>query len=123
MTPRRRHGRGGPRRGFRCFHNGYETMPTPRRAVLTSFGVVTADNFAMFVNLILVAVGILNVIFSSQTVYRDGLPAGEYYAVMLFAIVGMILMVQSTDLLLVFLALETMSPGHPLAGEGQRGPG
>jgi NADH-quinone oxidoreductase subunit N len=75
----------------------------------SSFGVVTADNFALFVNLVLVAVGILTVIFSSQTVHRDGLPAGEYYAVMLFAIVGMMLMVQASDLLLVFLALETMS--------------
>jgi NADH-quinone oxidoreductase subunit N len=75
----------------------------------TSFGVVTADNFALFVNLVLVVVGILTVIFSSQTVYRDGLPVGEYYAVMLFAIVGMMLMAQATDLLLIFLALETMS--------------
>jgi NADH-quinone oxidoreductase subunit N len=75
----------------------------------TSFGVVTADNFALFVNLVLVAVGILTVIFSSQTVHRDGLPAGEYYAVMLFAIVGMMLMAQASDLLLLFLALETMS--------------
>jgi NADH-quinone oxidoreductase subunit N len=75
----------------------------------TSFGVITADNFALFVNLVLVAVGILTVIFSSQTVYRDGIPAGEYYAIMLFAIVGMMLMAQATDLLLIFLALETMS--------------
>jgi NADH-quinone oxidoreductase subunit N len=75
----------------------------------SSFGVVTADNFALFVNLVLVAVGILTVIFSSQTVHRDGLPAGEFYALMLFAIVGMMLMVQASDLLLVFLALETMS--------------
>ncbi|MGH9386693.1 MAG: NADH-quinone oxidoreductase subunit N [Vicinamibacterales bacterium] len=75
----------------------------------TSFGVVTADNFSLFVNLVLVAVGILTVIFSSQTVHRDGMPVGEYYAVMLFAIVGMMLMVQASDLLLVFLALETMS--------------
>jgi len=75
----------------------------------TSFGVVTADNFSLFVNLILVAVGILTVIFSSQTVDRDGIPAGEYYAIMLFAIVGMMLMGQATDLLVIFLALETMS--------------
>ena len=75
----------------------------------TSFGVVTADNFSLFVNLILVAVGILTVIFSSQTVERDGIPAGEYYAIMLFAIVGMMLMGQATDLLVIFLALETMS--------------
>jgi NADH-quinone oxidoreductase subunit N len=75
----------------------------------TAFGVVTADNFALFVNLVLVIVGILTVIVSSQTVERDGLPSGEYYATMLFAIVGMMLMAQASDLLLLFLALETMS--------------
>jgi NADH-quinone oxidoreductase subunit N len=74
-----------------------------------SFGAVTADNFALFVNLVLVVVGIFTVIFSSQTVERDKLPAGEYYAMILFAIVGMMLMGQATDLLVIFLALETMS--------------
>ena len=57
----------------------------------------------------LVVVGILTVVFSADTVERDRLPAGEYYAVLLFAIVGMMLMGQATDLLLIFLALETMS--------------
>ncbi len=75
----------------------------------SSFGVVTADNFALFVNLVLVVVGLFTVLFSSQTLERDGLPVGEYYALMLFAIVGMMLMAQATDLLLIFLALETMS--------------
>ena len=75
----------------------------------TSFGVVTADNFALFVNLVLIAIGLLTVGFSSQTLERDRLPAGEYYALVLFSIVGMMLMVQATDLLLMFLALETMS--------------
>lgn len=74
-----------------------------------SFNAVTADKFALFVNLILVVVGILTVIISAQTVERDKMPAGEYYAVMLFAIVGMMLMGQATDLLVIFLALETMS--------------
>src|SRR5262245_2710821 len=75
----------------------------------TSFGVVTADNFALFVNLVLVGIGLFTVTFSSQTLGRDRLPSGEYYALMLFSIVGMMLMVQATDLLLLFLALETMS--------------
>ena len=74
-----------------------------------SFGVVSADKFGLFVNLVLIAVGLLTVIFSSQTIERDKLPAGEYYAIMLFAIVGMMLMGQATDLLVIFLALETMS--------------
>ena len=75
----------------------------------TSFGVVTADNFSLFVNLILVVVGLLTVLFSSQTLERDGLPVGEYYALVLVGLVGMMLMAQATDLLLIFLALETMS--------------
>ena len=74
-----------------------------------SFNAVTADKFALFVNLVLVGVGILTVVISAQTIERDRMPAGEYYAVLLFAIVGMMLMGQATDLLVVFLALETMS--------------
>jgi len=74
-----------------------------------SFGAVTADNFGLFVNLVLVGCGILTVVFSSQTIERDRLPAGEFYAMILFALVGMMLMAQATDLLVIFLALETMS--------------
>jgi NADH-quinone oxidoreductase subunit N len=74
-----------------------------------SFGVVSADKFGLFINLVLVAVGLLTVMFSSPTIERDRLPAGEYYAIMLFGIVGMMLMAQATDLLVIFLALETMS--------------
>src|SRR4029453_11045590 len=68
-----------------------------------SFGVVIADNFGLFFNLVLVVVGLLTVMFSSQTIERDRLPAGEYYAIMLFGIVGMMLMGQATDLLVIFL--------------------
>ena len=57
----------------------------------------------------LVVVGILTILFSSQVVERDGMPAGEYYALMLFAIVGMMLMATATDLLVIFLALEILS--------------
>ena len=74
-----------------------------------SFGAVTADNFGLFINIVLVVIGLLTVVISSQTVERDRLPAGEYYAMMLFSIVGMMLMGQATDLLVIFLALETMS--------------
>ena len=74
-----------------------------------SFGVVSGDNFGLFVNLVIIGVGALTIIFSTQTVERDGLPAGEYYAMILFAIVGMMLMGQATDLLVIFVALEILS--------------
>ena len=74
-----------------------------------SFGVVRADNFALFINIILCIVGILTMLFSHEVVEREGLPAGEYYALTLFAISGMMLMAAATDLLVIFLALEVLS--------------
>ena len=61
-----------------------------------SFGVVSADNFGLFVMLVLVLVGILTLALSSQVVERDGINAGEYYALTLFAIGGMMLMATAT---------------------------
>ena len=74
-----------------------------------SFGVVRADNFALFINIILCIVGILTMVFSHDVVEREGLPAGEYYALTLFGISGMMLMAAATDLLVIFLALEVLS--------------
>ncbi len=74
-----------------------------------SFNVIVADNFGIFVSLILVAVGLLTILFSSQVVERDGIPAGEYYAIMLFGIVGMMMMAMANDLLVIFIALEILS--------------
>jgi NADH-quinone oxidoreductase subunit N len=74
-----------------------------------SFGVVRADNFALFINIILCIIGILTMVFSNDVVEREGLPAGEYYALTLFAISGMMLMAAATDLLVIFLALEVLS--------------
>jgi NADH-quinone oxidoreductase subunit N len=74
-----------------------------------SFGVVRADNFALFINIILCIIGVLTMLFSHEVVEREGLPAGEYYALTLFAISGMMLMAAATDLLVIFLALEVLS--------------
>ncbi len=75
----------------------------------TSFGVVVADNFGLYVTGILLLVGVLSLAFSAPTIAREKLPQGEYYALMLFSLAGMILMATSSDLLVIFLALEVMS--------------
>jgi NADH-quinone oxidoreductase subunit N len=74
-----------------------------------SLGVVVADDFGLFVQLVLVGIGLLTIVFSSSVIERDALPAGEYYALMLFALAGMMLMAVATDLLVIFLALEVFS--------------
>jgi NADH-quinone oxidoreductase subunit N len=75
----------------------------------TSFGVVIADNFGLFVTMILVIVGLLSLAISGPTVARERLPGGEYYALMLFSVAGMMLMATAIDLLVIFLALEVLS--------------
>jgi NADH-quinone oxidoreductase subunit N len=74
-----------------------------------SFGVIVADNFGLFVTVILVVVGILTIMFSSQVVEREGIPKGEYYSLLLFSLVGMIMMATANDLLVIFVALEILS--------------
>jgi len=75
----------------------------------SSFGVVVADNFGLFVTWILIVVGLLSLAFSEPTIDREQLPRGEYYALMLFAVAGMMLMATASDLLVIFLALEILS--------------
>jgi NADH-quinone oxidoreductase subunit N len=75
----------------------------------TSFGAVVADNFGLFVTLVLAVIGMLTMMYSPRIVRRDGLPDGEYYALTLFALAGMMLMAMATDLVILFLALEVFS--------------
>jgi NADH-quinone oxidoreductase subunit N len=77
----------------------------------TGFGVILGDNFALFFNITICAIGLLTILLSSGPAERDHLPEGEYYALMLFSIAGMMLMGATRDLLVIFIALEIMSLG------------
>ena len=74
-----------------------------------SMGVIRSDNFALFINLVLCVIGILTVLLSNEVIEREHIPAGEYYALTLFAICGMMMMAAATDLLVIFVALEILS--------------
>jgi NADH-quinone oxidoreductase subunit N len=74
-----------------------------------SFGVIRSDNFSLFINIILCTVGVLTMLFSNETVEREDIPAGEYYALTLFGLCGMMMMAAATDLLVIFIALEILS--------------
>src|SRR5437660_5538188 len=75
----------------------------------SSFGVVVADNFGLFVTWVLIIIGLLTLAISGPTIERERLPGGEYYALVLFALAGMMLMATASDLLVIFLALEVLS--------------
>ena len=72
-------------------------------------GMVTLDGFSIFVNSLLLISGLLGVALAYGYVKRMGIERGEYYTLLLFSVVGMMLMAQATDLIVVFLALELLS--------------
>src|SRR5215213_10674146 len=74
-----------------------------------SMGVIRSDNFALFINFVLCTVGVLTMLFSNGVVERQQIPPGEYYALTLFALCGMMMMAAATDLLVIFVALEILS--------------
>ncbi len=72
-------------------------------------GMVILDGFSTFVNALLLVSGILGIALAYGYVKRMGLERGEYYTLLLFSVIGMMLMAQAGDLIMVFLALELLS--------------
>ena len=71
--------------------------------------MVVLDNYALFFNVVICYAGALIVLLSMDYLRRTGAESGEYWALVLFATAGMMLLAAAGDLLVVFLALELMS--------------
>lgn len=71
--------------------------------------MVALDGFAIFVKVVLAAFGVLTVWASRDWLVRERLQDFEFYALVLFAVAGMMLMAASADLIVMFIALETFS--------------
>jgi NADH-quinone oxidoreductase subunit N len=67
------------------------------------------DNFALFFTQIFVGAAALTILSSIHCLKPARIHEGEYYAMVLFATFGMILMAAGNDLMVFFLGLETMS--------------
>jgi NADH-quinone oxidoreductase subunit N len=74
-------------------------------------GMVALDGFSIFVKVTLVVFGILTVVCAREHLTRLGIEEGEFYPLTLFVIAGMMLMSSASDLIVMFLALETFSIG------------
>ncbi len=58
-------------------------------------GMVTLDGFSTFTSALLLISGLLGVALAYGYIKRMGIERGEYYALMLFSITGMMLMTQA----------------------------
>jgi NADH-quinone oxidoreductase subunit N len=79
------------------------------------------DRFSALVSALIALAALLSCALSIQYLDELRINHGEYYALILFSVAGMLLMVSAVDMLPVFLGLELMSiPIYVLAGFDRR---
>jgi NADH-quinone oxidoreductase subunit N len=72
-------------------------------------GMMRTGGFASYFTLVFCAAGLLTVLLSISRIHDSIAEQGEYYALILFAVTGMMLMASAGDLVVFFLGLELMS--------------
>jgi len=88
---------------------------------LTFQDMAAADGYALFFHLLFCVAATLAILISVDYLGRQNLIRGEYYALLLFATAGMMVMSSATDLITVFLGLEIMSISLYVLAGFQRG--
>ncbi|HEX4603189.1 MAG TPA: NADH-quinone oxidoreductase subunit N [Candidatus Angelobacter sp.] len=88
------------------------------------FGMVRVDSFALFFHLLIPAISAVCILLSLEYLDAQNIRSGEYYALILFGTVGMVLMSSAVELVLIFIALEISSIStYILAGYRRRNAG
>jgi len=82
----------------------------PTGTTLFSFNeTFTIDNYSLFFNFIFLLSTGLTILISHSYIKREEINHGEYYALLMFATIGMMLMAAGADLLNIYIGLEVMS--------------
>jgi NADH-quinone oxidoreductase subunit N len=80
-------------------------------------GAVIVDNFSVIFRYIFLLSLLLTVILSTNYLRREEMEAGEYFALLFFCTLGMMVMASAADFITLFIGLETLSiPVYALAG-------
>ena len=84
-------------------------IPVADANVQVSRGLIAVDRFALFFKVIFLLSAALTVLMSVRYLEVEGTRAGEYYFLILCATLGMMFMAGGTDLITLFIGLETMA--------------
>jgi NADH-quinone oxidoreductase subunit N len=80
-------------------------------------GMLTSDGFGMFVSVVVLCACALVLLMAGGWSERAGTQKGEFYSLILMSTTGMLIMAKGTDLMTIFLGLETLSiPIYVLVG-------
>jgi NADH-quinone oxidoreductase subunit N len=84
---------------------------------LAFWNMVQVDGFSVFFHFLVIAIAAVIILSSYEYLAVQRIRAGEYYALILFGVVGMALMSSAIELVLIFIALEISSiSSYVLAG-------
>ena len=72
-------------------------------------GMIALDGYRIFTNFLFLGASALTILISFDYAAREGIKQGEFYALLLFAVVGMMVLAGSRDLVLIFIGFELMS--------------
>jgi NADH-quinone oxidoreductase subunit N len=72
-------------------------------------GALTTDDYSGFFEIVILIATAVTIGMSLDYAADEGLAGAEYYSLILFAALGMMLMAAAGDLIIIFLGLETMS--------------
>ncbi len=73
------------------------------------FKTIVADQYSILFEIIYMITGIITITISWHYIAENDMNFREYYVLVIFSIVGMMLMTSSLDLLMIFIGLEIMS--------------
>ncbi len=76
---------------------------------LAFWNMVRVDGFSVFFHFLVIAIAAVVILTSYEYMAVQRIRAGEYYALILFGVVGMALMSSAVELVLIFIALEISS--------------
>ena len=73
-------------------------------------GMLQLDLFSIFLDLLYLSIALVTLIYSQEYLAKKGNESqGEYQALILFSVIGMMLMTRANDLIIIFLGLELLS--------------
>ena len=84
-------------------------LPVADAHLQVSRGLIAVDRFSLFFKVIFLVSAALTVLMSVRYLEVEGTRAGEYYFLILCATLGMMFMAGGTDLITLFIGLETMA--------------
>jgi NADH-quinone oxidoreductase subunit N len=102
---------------FGVIVTGLLTLPLIGMEASLFSDMYRVDSFAIFFKFIFLAITALTVLISLRYLSIEEIHLGEYYALVLFSVIGMMVMAGGSDLLTIYIGLELLSiPIYILVG-------